>query len=271
MTSARGVPARSLTARGAPSWALGVGGVAVFLLVVELMPRLGLVDARFLPPTSEILVALAERLGRAEFWTAVGQTLTTWFTGLAISLVAGLVLGVIIGSVPWLRAVTASTIEFLRPVPSVALIPLAIVMYGTGMASTLLLVVYASFWQVLVQVLSGVQDVDPVASDTARSYRFSSLTRIRTVVWPTALPYAMTGLRLAASVALILTVTGELLIGTPGIGKLLAVAQSSAAVESMYAYVAVAGLLGIAVNLVARALESRVLFWHPSVRGETAL
>ena len=249
-------------------WALGGAGVATLLLVVELVPRLGIVDARYLPPTSQILGALAERLGRAELWTALGQTLTTWFTGLAIALVAGVALGVVIGSVPWLRAVTASTIEFLRPVPSVALIPVAILLYGTGMASTLLLVVYASFWQVLVQVLSGVQDVDPVASDTARSYRFSPLTRIRTLVWPTTLPYAMTGLRLAASVALILTVTGELLIGTPGIGRLLGVAQSSGAVASMYAYVVVAGLLGVAVNLVARALERRTLFWHPSVRGE---
>lgn len=254
----------------APAWALGSAGVATLLVVVELVPRLGIVDARYLPPTSQILGALAERLGRPELWTALGQTLTTWFTGLAISLVAGVLLGVVIGSVPWLRAVTASTIEFLRPVPSVALIPVAILLYGTGMASTLLLVVYASFWQVLVQVLSGVQDVDPVASDTARSYRFSPLTRIRTLVWPTTLPYAMTGLRLAASVALILTVTGELLIGTPGIGRLLGVAQSSGAVASMYAYVVVAGLLGVTVNLVARALERRTLFWHPSVRGEAA-
>lgn len=256
--------------RRLPAWGLGVAGVATLLVVVELAPRLGIVDARFLPPTSQILGALADRLGTGEFWVALGQTLTTWFTGLAISVVAGVVLGMIIGSVPLLRAVTASTVEFLRPVPSVALIPVAILLYGTGMASTLLLVVYASFWQVLVQVLSGAADVDPVASDTARSYRFSPLTRIRTLVWPTTAPYAMTGLRLAASVALILTVTGELLIGTPGIGKLLGVAQSSGAVASMYAYVVVAGLLGVAVNVLARGLESRVLFWHPSVRGERA-
>lgn len=259
-----------VSGRRTPAWALSLAGVATLLLVVELLPRSGIVDARFLPPTSQILAALGERLGLPEFWVALGQTLTTWVTGLAISVVAGVVLGVVIGSVPLLRAVTASTIEFLRPVPSVALIPVAILLYGTGMASTLLLVVYASFWQVLVQVLSGVQDVDPVASDTARSYRFSPLTRIRTVVWPTTLPYAMTGLRLAASVALILTVTGELLIGTPGIGKLLGIAQSSGAVDSMYAYVVVAGLLGVAVNLLARFLESRTLFWHPSVRGEMA-
>ena len=62
--------------------------------------------------------------------------------------------------------------------PSVALIPVAVLLLGTGMASTLLLVIYAAFWQVLIQVLAGVQDVDPIASDTARSYRFRTVTRI---------------------------------------------------------------------------------------------
>ncbi|WOP19384.1 ABC transporter permease [Raineyella sp. LH-20] len=252
------------------SLVLGLAGVLTLLLVLEVVPRLGIVDRAYLPPASEMLVALSERVQTGEFWVALGQTLTTWVTGLAISMVAGLVLGVLIGTVPILREITASTIEFLRPVPSVALIPVAVLVLGTGMGSTLLLVVYAAFWQVLLQVLAGVQDVDPVASDTARSYRFGTVTRLRTLVWPTTLPYVMTGLRLSASVALILTVTGELLIGTPGIGTLVAVAQSSGAIASMYALVIVTGLLGVLVNLLARALESRALFWHPSVRGEVA-
>jgi len=178
------------------------------------------------------------------------------------------VIGVIIGNSPFLREFTASTIEFLRPVPSVALIPVAVLLLGTGMASTLLLVIYAAFWQVLIQVLAGVQDVDPIASDTARSYRFRTVTRMRAVVWPTTLPYAMTGLRLAASVALILTVTGELLISGDGIGGALAVARESGAIASMYSYVIVAGTLGVLVNVLARWVEQRTLFWHPSVRLE---
>jgi ABC-type nitrate/sulfonate/bicarbonate transport system permease component len=261
---------RTRAGTAVPAWALGLAGIATLLLVLEIVPRTGVVERRFLPTTSDIAVALAERLADPAFWVALGQTLVTWGTGLAISVGAGVALGVLIGTVPALRALTASTIEFLRPVPSVALIPVAVMLYGNSMRSTLLLVVYASFWQVLIQVLAGVGDVDPVASDTARSYRFSIWTRVRTVVWPTALPYAMTGLRLAASVALILTVTGELLIGTPGIGKLLASARESGAVPSMFALVVVAGLLGLAVNLLARALEHRALFWHPSVRGEVA-
>lgn len=251
-----------------PSWALGVAGVATLLILWELLPLTGVVSTRYLPAAHTVLATLFQQATAGTFWGAVWHTVLTWGIGLSISVAAGVLLGVIIGTVPALRTFTASTIEFLRPVPSVALIPAAVLILGTGMASTLLLVIYASFWQVLVQVLAGVQDVDPVADDTARSYRFRALTRVRTVVWPTTLPYAITGLRLAAAVALILTVTGELLISGDGIGGLLATAREGGAYASMYAFVLVAGALGVLVNLGARAVEHRALFWHPSVRTE---
>jgi len=78
----------------------------------------------------------------------------------------------------------------------------------------------------------------------------------------------MTGLRLAAAVALILAVTSELVIGNPGLGKLLANAQSSGAIATTYAIVVVTGILGVLVNLVFRAIERRSLSWHPSQRAE---
>jgi ABC-type nitrate/sulfonate/bicarbonate transport system permease component len=234
------------------------------------VPRVGLVSARYLPPTSEIGRALAREAHRPAFWTALGDTLQTWLTGLALAVSAGVLVGVVIGAVPLLRAATDSTIEFLRPIPSVALIPLAVLLYGTGMRATLLLVVYASFWQVLVQVLYGVADVDPIARDTARSYGLSRLRQVRYVVWPTALPYVATGVRLAASVALVLAITGELIIGTPGLGKEIAVAQSSGVVPEVYALVVVTGMVGVAANVLARAAERRVLSWHPTIRAEVA-
>lgn len=249
---------------------LGVAGLLGFGLLLELAPRAGIVPARYAPPTSEILGALADQTGRPEFWRALGDTLRTWATGLAIAVAAGVLLGVVIGATPLLRALTASTIEFLRPIPSVALIPLAVVLYGATRASTLILVVYAAFWQVLVQVLHGVADVDPVARDTARSYRMGRLAQVRWLVWPTALPYAVTGMRLAASVALILAITGELVIGSPGLGREIAVAQTSGAVAPMYALVVVTGVIGVLANVAARFAERRVLSWHPSVRTQVA-
>lgn len=272
MTSTTAAPAPTAPTRRRrrrlPAPVLGSAGLLGLMAVIELAPRVGLVDPRFLPPFSEMVSALLEQVSTATFWTALGNTVLGWAIGLAIAMVAGVALGIVIGSVPLLRAATSSTIEFLRPIPSVGLIPLVVLLYGTDMKATLILVVYASFWQVLVQVLYGVQDVDPVARETARSYRFSSWTQVRTVIWPTALPYVMTGFRLAAAVALILEITGELIIGSPGLGNEIAVAQSSGAVASMYALVIVTGVFGVLVNLVARVLERRSLQWHPSVRGE---
>jgi len=247
---------------------LGLAGLIGFAVLLELVPRLGLVSDQFLPPTSRILDTLVDVAGEDRFWVALLDTLRTWALGLAIAVVAGVALGVVIGAVPVLRAATASTIEFLRPIPSVALIPLAVLLYGSTITSTLILVVYASFWQVLVQVLHGVADVDPVARDTARSYRLGQWATVRYLVWPTALPYAATGVRLAASVALILTITGELVIGSPGLGREIAVAQESVAVPRMYALVLVTGLIGVAANLITRTAERRVLAWHPSIRQE---
>jgi len=251
-------------------WLQGLGGLVGFALLLEILPRIGIVSPNYLPPFSEIMVALFKETTTAVFWTALSDTLEAWAIGLVISIVAGVVIGIAIGSSRLLRSLTHSTIEFLRPIPSVALIPLAVLLFGSRIQSTLVLVVYASFWQVLIQVLYGVQDVDPVARETARCYGLGAWAQIRYVTWPTTLPYLMTGIRLAAAVALILAITSEVAIDTQGLGKEISDTESGGAVAIMYAYVIVAGIIGVVVNLGARALERRVLAWHSSVRVDAA-
>ena len=188
----------------------------------------------------------------------------------SISPLLGL-LGTVIGMVPVLRRYSRTTVEFLRPIPSVAIIPLAILMFGLDRDASLVIVVYATFWQIFIQVLYGVADVDPVARDTQRSFGISTLDRFRHLVLPTALPYLMTGIRLGATVALILTVTGELLIGADGIGRLLTIRQTAGDYAGVYALVVTAGLLALVINLIVRLIERRVLAWHQSVRAEVVL
>jgi ABC-type nitrate/sulfonate/bicarbonate transport system permease component len=251
-------------------WLQGVAGLVGFAALLEILPRSGLISPLYLPPFSTIVVALIKETMSAEFWSALSDTLEAWAIGLVISVVAGVVLGIAIGSSNALRTLTHSTIEFLRPIPSVALIPLAVLLFGSQIQSTLVLVVYASFWPVLIQVLYGVQDVDPVARETARSYGLGRWAQIRYVIWPTTLPYLMTGIRLAAAVALILAITSEVAIDTQGLGKQIADTESGGAVAIMYAYVIVAGIIGVIVNVGARALERRMLAWHPSMRLDSA-
>lgn len=247
---------------------LGILGIGILLALFEIIPRTGLLSSRYIPPLFEVVQALGAQLTDGGFWSALGSTILGWLLGLTIASVLGVVCGVLVASVPLLNRMFSSTIEFLRPIPSVALVPIAALIFGTTMQATLLLVVFASFWQVLIQVMYGVRDIDRVALDTARTYRLGAFWTISKVVWPSIMPYVVIGIRLAAAVALILEITGELVIGSPGIGKLIVIAQSSVATSTMYALVLVAALLGVLVNVGTRYVEGKVLFWHASVRSE---
>ncbi|WP_374113206.1 ABC transporter permease [Pseudarthrobacter sulfonivorans] len=247
---------------------LGLAGIIGFLGTWELIPRLGIINERFLPPASEVIAALVRDFGLTAFWISVGETMTAWFLGLVIAVVLAVLLGFIIGSSDFLRKATNSTVEFLRPIPSVALIPLAVLLFGIKIESSLMLITYAAFWQVLIQVLYGVADIDMVANNTARTYGLGRMARIRYVVFPTALPYLMTGVRLAATVALVLAITAELVIGSPGLGHEIALAQSGGAISGMYALVLATGLIGVLINSLMRLIEKKTLSWHSSVRSE---
>jgi ABC-type nitrate/sulfonate/bicarbonate transport system permease component len=245
---------------------LGLAGVLTFLLAWELTSRTGLVDPTYLPPASEVLVRLGLNATLTGFWVSLGQTLTSWALGMLLAFVVAAPLGVVIGLSPFLMRATRSTVEFLRPIPSVGLIPLAVLVFAVPLQQSLLVVVYGAFWQIFVQVLYGVADVDTVAMATARSYRFGWRQRVRDVVFPTMLPYLVTGVRLAAAVALILVVTTELVIGSPGLGLEIARSRDAGLYSSTYALVLATGLLGVLINVVVRVAERRLLAWHQSVR-----
>lgn len=252
------------------SFLLGAVGLVLFALVWEISPRTGLVDDRYFPTFSAVVSTLVKELTDATYWSAVGVTMKTWATGLGIATLAGGLGGFAVGLSVTLRRFTTTTVEFLRPIPSVALIPVAVLAFGVSMTSILSLVIYACFWQVFIQVMYGAADVDSVARSTARVYGLGPLAQLRYVVFPTSLPFLMTGIRLAGTVALVLTITGELVIGTPGLGSRLLVAQASGAIEKMFALVVVAGLLGVIIDQSMRRIERYVLRWHPSVRSEVA-
>jgi ABC-type nitrate/sulfonate/bicarbonate transport system permease component len=245
-------------------------GVAVVLGLFELLTRTDAISSRHFPPPTEMFSALADEVVTAGFWSAVGNTMQGWAVGLAVAAAIAIPLGVVIGSSAVLYRALRGVIEFLRPIPSVALIPLAVLIWGSGLESKVFLAAFAATWPLLIQTLYGVQDVDPVATDTARSFGFSRPQRLVHVTLPSAVPYIATGVRISAAVALILAVTAELVIGSPGLGREINIARQSEAVDEMYALIVVTGLLGWGVNVVFSRIEGRVLHWHPSQRVEAA-
>lgn len=254
-----------------PEWSLPIAAVIGALALFELLPRIGVLPSDSFPPISQSISELFSQAGQGSYWTSVGNTMQGWALGLGIAAGLGIPLGIVIGSTPLLYRACRGLIEFLRPIPSVALIPLAILIYGTGLQSKVFLAAFAAFWQVLVATLYGVQDVDPVASDTARSFGFGRVQRLFRVTLPSAVPYIATGVRIASAVALILTVTAELVIGAPGLGRSINLARSGGNEELMYALILTTGIVGLLLNTVLTRIERRVLHWHPSQRGQEGL
>jgi ABC-type nitrate/sulfonate/bicarbonate transport system permease component len=254
-----------------PARVQGLLAVIALLALLELVTLAALVPERHFPLVTDDLSTLVQQLGEADFWTQVGQTLQAWAIGFGIAAALGIVLGILIGASETLFSATRVIIEFLRPIPSVALIPLAVLVYGTGIKSAVFLAAFAATWPVLVQAIYGVRDVDPVALETARAFGFGRLSRMRFVIFPSAVAYVVTGLRIASSTALILVVTAELVIGAPGLGKAINLAQSGNDLELMYALIIATGLLGWLLNGIFTWLERKMLHWHASQRGvETA-
>lgn len=281
-TGTRPAPARAPAAgrdrRGAEwgggrlaTWAVKLAGVLVTLSALELASRTGLLPRQWFPPVTEMYVELAGLVVGVPLWVEVGRTLGGWAAGLLLATVLAVPAGMLLGASALAFRQVRVVIEFLRPVPSVALIPLAVLVLGTGLETKVFLVAFATFWPILFQTIYGVQDVDPVATDTARSYGLGPLARFGQVTLPSAAPYIATGLRIASAIALVLAVTAELVIGAPGLGQAIVVAQSGGAITLMYALIIATGLLGWALNAVFSAGERRLLHWHPAQRREAGL
>jgi ABC-type nitrate/sulfonate/bicarbonate transport system permease component len=249
-----------------PSWGAAVLSVAAALVLWELLSRTGVISQRHFPAMTDTFSRLFSALGTMAFWEAVWNTMQGWALGLGIATVLAIPLGILIGSSRLLYRAVRVIIEFLRPIPSVALIPLAVLIYGTGLESKVFLAAFASFWPLLIQTLYGVQDVDPVATDTARAYGLGGFERLWRIKLPSAVPYIATGIRISSAVALILSVTAELVIGSAGLGRSINVAQSGGAVDLMYALIIATGMIGWLLNVATTRAERRVLHWHPSQR-----
>jgi ABC-type nitrate/sulfonate/bicarbonate transport system permease component len=244
--------------------------VVCALALWELVVGIGLLSEDHVPSMTATVAELAELLGDGDFWSAVGATLQGWAFGLGIAAALAIPLGILIGSSPLAYRAVRFVVEFLRPIPSVALVPLAVLIYGVGLESKVFLAAFASFWPLFVQTLYGVQDVDPVATDTARSFGLGRFERLWRIKLPSAVPYIATGLRISSAVALILAVTAEIVIGSEGLGRSINVARQGGAIELMYALIITTGLLGWLLNILTTQAERRVLHWHPSQRQVAA-
>jgi ABC-type nitrate/sulfonate/bicarbonate transport system permease component len=236
----------------------------------ELVSLSGVIREQDLPSMTSTVGELGSMAKTWDFWNAFLHTLRGWALGLGLATVLAVPIGITLGLSDFAGRAFRVPVEFLRPIPSAALIPLLFLTLGTTLRSEVFLATFGAFWPILVQTMYGVRDVDPVTIDTARSFGVPRRERLWRITLPGAVPYIATGIRIASAVALILAFTAELFMGTPGLGKTVNYAQSYGLTTQLYALAIATGALGLCTHLLFTALERRALRWHPSQRLEAA-
>ena len=199
----------------------------------------------------------------------VGTTAKAWAIGLLLSVVIGIAAGIIIGSNNYIWHAVRPTLEFMRPIPGIALMPLALLKWGQSSEAEIFLIVFGTVWTLIVQTMYGVRSVDPIALETGRAFGLSRAARVRWIVLPSSLPYLATGIRIASSVALVIAISAELLIGSPGMGNEIGLSQAFGRYTEMYALILATGLFGVILQTLSTSLEKRALRWHESHRPRT--
>src|ERR671937_385651 len=248
--------------RARVSFGLGRGvQIAVFVLSIaaalgfwELVSRTNLISQKDLPAMSTTFSELWSLMHTGALWIALLETVRGWALGLAVATALAVPIGILLGSSEFAAAAFRVPIEFLRPIPSAALIPVLFLTLGTNLKSEVFLAAFGAFWPLLVQTMYGVRDVDPVALDTARSFGVGRLERLLRIKLPSAVPYIATGVRISSTVALILAFTAELFMGLPGLGQKVNYAQSYGLEDQLYAYALATGFLGVAIHLAFTTL-----------------
>ncbi|MGM0931784.1 MAG: ABC transporter permease [Actinomycetota bacterium] len=248
--------------------AWGLGAIIAALLLWEMLARTHILPPIAFPSASEVLIRLTSLLPSVAFWNAVTDTIYGAGIGLAIVFVLALPVGIAIGRLTWFDRSVLLVVEFLKPIPPVALLPLALLFWGPSPTMKIFLVIMGAFWPLLVQVVYGSRGLDRTQLDLARSYRLGRWRTIRHIVIPTVTPFALTGLRVSATIAVVVAVVAELIGGAAGLGQQISLAQNAADLPTMYAYIITTGLLGLAVNGLFTLLGKPLLFWHPSGRSK---
>ncbi|HWU20759.1 MAG TPA: ABC transporter permease subunit [Nocardioides sp.] len=241
--------------------ALGVVGVLGSAMVLEVLIRLDVVTGSGLPLPSAVADQAWGLLGDGDFLTRMLYTLREWMLGLAIASVVGVVLGGLMGASRTVFKLFSLTVEVLRPLPAIAVGPLLVLLISDGMLPVALTVAIACAWPILFNSMYAAKAVDPVAIQTARTLHVSPLGILAQVRLPAALPFMFTGIRVAASIGLIVAVSAELLFGGGvGIGGYILLASTSATnLDAVYAATLVAGVMGVLVSVLF-ATADRLLF-----------
>jgi len=235
------------------------------VIAAEAAARMAHLQSDSLAPPSEIALALLASAADGSLFTATRDTLVSAFAGLLIGAAIGLVVGLALGLVDALDRAMEVTVEAIRPIPSVALLPIALIALGFGYRMEIAIIAFACVWPVLIFTRTAVRDVEPRLIEVARALRLHPWAKATKIVVPAALPRIFVAFRLAAGIALIVAVTVEIAVNPLGLGAAIMTAQQALRPALMLALLVWIGLVGFVLNAGLVALQRRLFGRFASV------
>jgi ABC-type nitrate/sulfonate/bicarbonate transport system permease component len=224
-------------------------------------------ESFYFPPVTDVLVTFKDEWLFDGIRTDLVPTVLRMLGGWSIAVVIAVVLGLLIASSPVAARAAEPITEYMRAIPAPAIIPLAILVLGTGTNQKLFVIAMGSVWVMLVSVVEGIRGIDPSLHETAQAYGIKGFRRFWEITLPAASPQIASGMRVGLSLALIMTVVSELVASQDGVGYQVLLAQRTFAIPEMWAGTLMLGLIGYALNLVFVSIEGRVLAWHIGARA----
>ena len=247
-------------------WLLPVGLMALW----ELSARVGWLSTRILPEPWAVLTAAWQLAVSGELWQHLGVSAARALTGLAIGGGLGLLLGLLTGSLRWAETLLDTTLQMVRNIPPLALIPLVILWFGIDETAKLFLVAVGVFFPIYLNTFHGIRSVDAGLIEMARSYGLSGWQLYRQVILPGALPSILVGLRFSLGLMWVLLIVAETISAQAGIGYMTMNAREFLQTDVVLVGILLYALLGKLADVLARALERSALRWHPGYQSATA-
>ena len=247
----------------------GAGVIALFaaLAIWEILSRAGAISPDQIPAPSAIANAAATELISGELGADVLGTARRFLVGYLLAVVVAVPAGFALGRWATLYAAFEPVIEFLRPMPVVAILPIALFVLGLGDLMAYTVIAFGSGWIMLLHALDGVRGVDPVLVETGRTLKVSGPRMFRTIILPAAAPHTFTGLRVSLAISLILAVVIELIVGVGGLGAFIGLSQGALRIPETYAGIVLVGVLGYALGRAFLVVEQRLMAWHRGFTG----
>jgi ABC-type nitrate/sulfonate/bicarbonate transport system permease component len=219
------------------------------------------------PPLSTILTSFTDTWTWDRIRADVLPSLARLAVGYLLALVAGIGLGVLIGSNRYVRAYLEPLLEFLRAIPPPVLVPVFILLFGLGDRTKVLVIAFGCVWPILLNTVEGVRGRDEVLSDTCRTYGIRGALWLWHLVLRSASPRIVTGARQALAIAIIVMVISEMIAANNGLGFTVLQFQRSFQIPAMWSGVLLLGLIGVLLAWGFRWVEGRILGWYYGQRA----